>query len=110
MVAFGSRARGSAVVHRGEREASLDHVGVEPVALRLELVDGDRLQEVLLLRERRIGERLHTRDARLQRLDARGQGRELLGPIVTRALHFMMTALRLAELPIEIAEALLLRP
>ena len=55
-------------------------------------------------------DRLHTRNTRLQPFDARRQRRELLRPIVARALHLMMTALRFAELPVEIAEALLLGP
>ena len=48
--------------------------------------------------------------ARPQALDARRQSRELLGPIVARARDLMMTALRLAELPIELAQALALGP
>ena len=41
-------ARRSAIVDRREREARLHHVRVQPVALRLQLLDGDALQKLLL--------------------------------------------------------------
>src|SRR5262249_28390822 len=110
LAAFRRRTRGRAVIDRREREPRLDHVGVEPIALSLELGDRHALEEILLPRERGLRESLHAANARPERLDSRRERRELLGPIVTRALHEVMPTLRLAKLTVEIAEALLLGP
>src|SRR5688500_10013734 len=71
-------ARRRPIVDRREREARLQHVRVEPVALRFELLDGDSLQELLLPHERRVGRGAQAEHSGREPIDSRRERDKLL--------------------------------
>jgi hypothetical protein len=97
---------GRAIVDRREREPRLHTVSVEPLALRLKLAHGDLDEVRTLAVEELVGARLQARDARIQRRDTSALRAESLGPFVARRCHFVVAALRLAQLAISSASSL----